>query len=417
MTEVPIYPEKAWTVLVFMAGDNDMEEFGDLDLVEMEALPSEEHLHIVAQFDSRSTKTYRYRVLAGRSELAGEPLGEVNTGDPASLTRFVTWGKKHFPAKRTALIIWNHGTGLRELPADFDYSKLRSADSRTIKSELKRTLFAPALAKMAKRRRRLRGIAIDATDRDYLDNLELQAALAAVPADGPDKDGPRVDLLGFDACLMNVVEIAYQLRGLARVMVGSQENEPGIGWPYAEIVTSLHDKPTMDAHELARTIVPLYNTALRMRKPKESPYTQSALDLAHVQQTYDLVSALAQKLLVPDVLKNSKVRHGLRRSQREVKRFKDRDLADLRDWCDFVRRRVKGKSGSTFRDELLALREHLEVGRGLVIANQASGGRDANRIHGVSIYWPQDRYAPDYLKLDFACCGWRALAQKATTLT
>lgn len=421
MSEVPVYPEKAWTLLVFMAGDNDMEEFGDLDLVEMESLPSDEHLHVVAQFDSRSTKTYRYRVLPGRSELAGEPLGEVNTGDPASLTRFVTWGKEHFPARRTALIIWNHGTGLRELPKDFDYSTLRSADSRSVETELQRSLFAPSLEKLAvtgqRRRRRLRGIAIDATDRDYLDNQELQAALAAVPPDDPDHPGPRVDLIGFDACLMNAVEIAYQLRGLARFMVGSQENEPGIGWPYAEIVTRLHAEPDMDAGALAGAIVPLYAAATRMRKPAESPYTQSALDLARVESTYGLVTALAQKMLDEDAIKNSKVRDGLRRARQEVKRFRDRDLADLRDWCDFVRRRVKGEAGNGFRDELLALQEHLEAGKGLVVANEAHGGRDEDRIHGVSIYWPQQKYAPSYDKLDFAASGWGRLVQEVLART
>lgn len=411
MPELPVYPQKAWTVLVFMAGDNDMEEFGDLDLVEMESLPSDENLHVVVQFDSRSTRTYRYRVLAGRSELAGEPLGEVNTGDPASLTEFVTWGKRHFPAERTALIIWNHGTGLQDLPDDFDYSRLRSLDARAVDTELKRSLFAPTLDRLAQRRPRLRGVAVDATDRDYLDNLELRDALAAVPG-----DGPRVDLLGFDACLMNVLEIAYQLRGLAEYIVGSQEAEPGEGWPYAKIVTDLAAGPEMSARELAETIVSAYTTSTKMRGFQESRYTQSALDLGRVEQAYELVKALTEQLMLPESLGNSTVQRVMRGSRQEVKRFRDRDLADLGDWCAHLRRNTKGRAGQPFRAELLALQEHLQPGQGVVLASQAHGGDDADRIHGVSIYWPQEACSEVYEGLDFAASGWGELVKQALTI-
>jgi len=410
MTNAAIYPKKDWTLLVFMAGDNDMESFGDIDLVEMEAAPCDEHLHIVAQFDNRSEATYRYRIFPGGSELVGEPLGEVNTGDPALLTEFVVWGKKHFPAEKTALIIWNHGTGLRDLPPDFDYSSLRSGDTRAIKKELGRSLFTPSLVKLAHKQKRLRGIAIDATDRDYLDNKELQCALASVPG-----DGPRVDLIGFDACLMNVLEIAYQLRGLARVMVGSQENEPGVGWPYDKIVAEM-SKPGITPHGLAETIVSLYTAETNMRKPKESPYTQSALDLEQVDTTYDLVCALVQKLAAPDVLSNGSIQRALRYVNKRVKRFQDRDLADLGDWCAIFRRWTKGRAGRSFRKELDALRDHLAKGEGLVFANQAHGGKDVKHIHGVSIYWPQESYSTVYDGLDFAESGWGRLAQKAVSL-
>lgn len=411
MPDVPIYPKKAWTLLVFMAGDNDMESFADLDLVEMEALPSDEHLHVVAQFDSRAEATYRYRFLPGSTEVVGKPLGEVNTGDPNSLTQFVMWGKKHFPAERTALVIWNHGTGLRDLPDDFNYSALRSTkDSQTIKAEIKRTLFAPTLAKMAKTCPRLRGVAIDATDRDYLDNQELKDALTAIPA-----DGPRVDLIGFDACLMNTVEIAYQLRGLAQLMVGSQETEPGIGWPYKEIVTTLAAKPTMTPGQLAETIVSLYTeaTGKKMRgRSKASPYTQSALDLCQVELTFKLVNELTLKLLDEEVFRNSVVRKALSRTRKEVKRFHDRELVDLMDWCEFMYLWTKGNAGKLFRESLLALRDHLKLGEALIVANQAHGGKDAAHIHGVSIFWPQEKSSIVYNTLDFACSRWGELVKQ-----
>ena len=264
----------------------------------------------------------------------------------------------------------------------------------------------------AQTRRRLRGVAIDATDRDYVDNQELQKALADVPG-----DGHRVDLLGFDACLMSVVEIGYQLRGLTRLMVGSQETEPGAGWPYKEVLAALAARPTMSAHQLAETIVTCYaQTAGRRLRGRESPYTQSALDLDKVNQTFDLVRELTLKLLDTHVLDHTKVRSALRRSRDQVKRFCDRDLADLLDWCKLLRRETKGRASEPFRETLLALQAHLEPGAGLVVASHAHGGSDANRIHGVSIYWPQEGYSSVYDRLDFAASGWGHLAEQAVSL-
>ncbi len=424
MTETRVYSRKAWAFLVYMAGDNDLETFAHSDLNEMRSLPSDDHVHVVVQFDGRGKATRRFRFRPGRREKVGEPLGEINTGDPASLTQFVTWGKEHFPAEKTALVIWNHGTGLRDLPADFDYSKLlRSRDIQSLRNELGRTVFAPTLIKLAQHHPMMRGVAIDATDRDYLDNKELKAALAAVPYDGPGTDGPRVDLLGFDACLMNALEIAYQLRGLAQFMVGSQETEPGFGWPYGEILRALAASPALTPAELAEKIVLLYAAetgSKKLRGPKESPFTQSALDLAHVESTFSLVCRAAQELGKPSTLSHSAIQKAFRRMPQGVKRFRDRDLVDLGDWCDCLRRwtataRSSGKPLS-FREPLQDLRNHLQLGKGLVIANQVHGGKDTERIHGVSIYWPQESHSSVYNELDFAQSGWGRLIENVVNL-
>ncbi len=411
MPEAQIFPRKAWTLLVYMAGDNDLERFGNLDIAEMDGLPSDQHLNVVVQFDSRATATYRYRFYPGGHAQVGEPLGEVNTGDPNTLTEFVTWGKAHFPADRTALVIWNHGTGPLSLPPDFDYSRIRSGDSQALKRELQRTMFTTTLARLAEIRPRLRAVALDATNRDYLETQELAKALEAVPG-----AGARVDVIGFDACLMSTVEVAYQLRQLARVMVGSQELEPGVGWPYKDIVTALASDPNMSAEQLGKTIVTCYarSTGMKLRDTM-SPYTQAALNLSLADRTFELVGDLTQALNTPAVLDNGTVRQAMRNARHDAKRFNRnqpehaRELADLTDWCDIVERETKGRAGSPFREQLQALRSHLELGAGLVAASLAHCGDDADRIHGVSIYWPVESYLPVYDTLDFARTGWGQL--------
>ena len=406
MTGDTDYPRKAWSILLFLAGDNDMDPFARLDLKEMQALPSDEHVHVIVQFDSRESVTYRYRIVPGEALVVGE-LGEVNTGDPASLTEFVRWGKAHFPAERTALIIWNHGIGFRDLPPDFDYSGLRSAGRDRVREALRHALFRSTLRRLADARPRMRGVAIDATDRDFLDNAELRAALDALP--GP---GHRVDLVCFDACLMSTVEIAYQLRGMARYMVASQETETGAGLPYHRILGALAAHPEMSAADLARAIVTHFAEAagFRMRGFGAEPYfTQSALDLDQVGATYGYVQALVERMNTPGVARHAQVRRALAGRGDRPTRFADRDMVDLAGWCEELYLGTKGRAGQPFRDALVALRDHLQPGNGLVVANRAHGGRDASGIHGVSIYWPQEAYSAVYDELDFATSGWGRL--------
>jgi len=261
-------------------------------------------------------------------------------------------------------------------------------------------------------------VAIDATDRDYLDNEELQKALTDVPG-----DGPRVDLIGFDACLMSAVEIGYQLRDVARFMVGSQELEPGTGWPYAEILNSLAANPSMTAREMAQMMVDSYIKAAGCRmRGHQSRYTQSAMDLGKVDQTLGLISELVNILLDTQVFNHSKVQRALRSSRTDVKRFhyrktsKDRELADLLDWCELLSRKTKGRAGNSFRDILYALQDHLAPGVGLVVTSRAYGGTDTSCIHGVSIYWPQKAYSSVYDGLDFAASNWGQLIKKVVGL-
>jgi hypothetical protein len=71
---------------------------------------------------------------------------------------------------------------------------------------------------------------------DKLYNRAIQDALGSL------LKTERLDVIAFDACLMAMLETAYAMRGIARVMVGSQELEPGTGWNYKRWLTPLADK-------------------------------------------------------------------------------------------------------------------------------------------------------------------------------
>src|SRR4029434_3949288 len=93
------------------------------------------------------------------------------------------------------------------------------------------------------------------------------------------KFGRKIDLFGMDACLMNQVEVAYQLRKQASFIVGSERTEPLDGWPYNQILGKLSKRPTMKTGELAAIIVDDYIDSYRR---DGGPVTQSAVDVAQI---------------------------------------------------------------------------------------------------------------------------------------
>src|SRR5215467_7754233 len=115
MARKEVAKRKQWTIMVYLAGDNNLDSAGVADLQEMKTIGSTEQVAVVAQFDRSGAKqtTNRYALRKG-STLAEDlvtSLGETNTGDPAVLRDFVTWAATTHPAQHYLLVIWNHGSG------------------------------------------------------------------------------------------------------------------------------------------------------------------------------------------------------------------------------------------------------------------------------------------------------------------
>ena len=58
-------------------------------------------------------------------------------------------------------------------------------------------------------------------------------------------------------------KVAYQLRDHVEVLVGSEDLEPGPGWPHAGILGDLTKNPTMTGAELGATVVQRYVESYR----------------------------------------------------------------------------------------------------------------------------------------------------------
>jgi hypothetical protein len=389
-----------WTFMVYLAGDNNLEQYGTIDLAEMKKVGSSADLSLVAQFDCMSDRsTRRYYLTAGHSLDADcvSTLPETNTGDPQVLIDFVTWACTAYPADHYALVLWNHGAGWKDDDI-YRIARARGLVSRIPRGQLRglatgrvhRALFSTTVEQMAAEATE-RAILFDDSAADFLDNIEMKRALQqAAPA-----FNGRLDLLGFDACLMSMLEVHYQLRDTCNVVVGSQEVEPGDGWPYDHILAELAAEPAMTPEALGQAIVQAYVGWYQTGYPSLD-VTQSAISLSRMEPVAAATTGLA------DVLKESLTttqRLGLLfKALRSAQSFTDRDYVDLAHFCVLLADSdQEGAVGEAARPVV-----ELMSGQSSPVIAEAHHGTMVQHATGLSIYLPARVFSPLYGDLDFA---------------
>jgi hypothetical protein len=387
-----------WTWLIYMAGDNNLEGHGRDDLEKMKQVGSTPDVKVIVQFDTKENETSRYLVEKNNARVL-ERLPGVNCGDPKVLTQFIQWGTKNYPAQHYLLDVWSHGGGWENLPSDFHYDAIRQVKPLTAAKSLrvKRALFRTTVEKYYTPPTVQRYIAPDITSHDYLDTQELRrGVLEALPG------GRKLDILGCDACLMNMLEIAYEMKDTSNFMVGSEESEPIGGWPYAEILNGLVDEPTMSPADLAKTIVTEYG---KYYQKAQETTTQSALDLNQIRSAAAAVNELANALLVD--LAN--VAGAVSLARNRAQKFQMPQYVDVGDLAGQLIKRLpqNAKVESAAKDILKSLSP---TGKNSFVIQNAKWGLKVERASGVSIYFPsrEEDYAPDYRDLALSKEGsWR----------
>ncbi|HUF00414.1 MAG TPA: clostripain-related cysteine peptidase [Anaerolineales bacterium] len=210
----PPMPKAKWTVMVYMSGDNNLEDYVVKDL-ELELAPtgSSADVQVVALADRspgydtsrgdwQTTKLYHVtQGMIADSASAAADWGERNMGDPQTLTEFVAWTKANYPAENYALYFWGHGWS-----------------------------WHPGW------------VMADDTDEDTLDYHEMKAAIPSLGF---------IDVVGYDGCNMASMEIFTLWHGYATAVTSSQE---WVGWDgieYDLVLAQLAANPDMTADDVA----------------------------------------------------------------------------------------------------------------------------------------------------------------------
>ncbi len=390
-----------WTWLVYMAGDNNLEGAGAADLAEMKRVGSTADVNVIVQFDTEENKTTRYRVEKNKLKVLQQMPG-VNCGNPTVLTAFLKWGVKTFPAQHYLVDIWNHGGGWENLPADYDYDGIRALKPSQAhrRLRLRRALFKTTVQAIHKRPPQARAIAIDCGSHDYLDNQELRKAVAAAMP-----GGRKFDVLACDACLMNMLEIAYEMKDTASVMVGSEETEPGDGWPYAAILKGLVAKPSMAPADLSKLVVSEYG---KYFTKAHTAATQSALALDRIASIASAVNGLAAALLadIHDVAGTVTL------ARDRAQKYEMPEYIDLGDFTAQLAQRLPHNAAVQSAAAAVAAALKPASASSFVLASATSGDKLAKST-GVSIYFPHEEdYSPDYSDLLFSQQGqWKKLLE------
>ena len=110
------------TILVYACG-TDLESRGAMatkDMQEMLNATVSDNINLLVytggctnwQNNVVSSKTNQiYQIHGGKLDLVKDNLGDLPMTDPATLSSFIKWGGKNYPADRYALIFWDHGGG------------------------------------------------------------------------------------------------------------------------------------------------------------------------------------------------------------------------------------------------------------------------------------------------------------------
>ncbi len=356
---------RRWTVLIYLDGDNDLEENALEDMREMRqgiAAAKPGTVDVVVLFDrakgySREdgdwteTRVYHLGASGGKPVRGAEPLyncGELDLSSPDTLENFVREGMRMFPAPRTALFLWNHGGGWAELINDED---------------------APGAAEESPSMT-LEGV-----------RKALSRAAVAFPSG-------KLDLLVFDMCLMGQAEVLVALAPFASYMVASPPLAPGDGLDYEQgIVQFGKNLSTAD------TAKGLVAAALAWYRANDNPSASfAAYDLSNITGLLTSFGALSRRLdtLIPVIwpqMTRSLFHTGHFGSRADLTpEAKTVSSIDIIDWFGRLRQVADPAQAATWSDDLQAVEQALAK---LVI--HCESGEEVAFSHGLALYAPMRR--------------------------
>jgi cysteine peptidase C11 family protein/proprotein convertase P-domain-containing protein len=238
-----------WNVYVYMNAQPNLDGFALKDLEEMKLAGASPDVNVFVQLALSNQQVRRYLIQPGEARLVDE-LGAIDPFDSRNLADFVSWAQGQYPARRHCVIVWGHGALLPQGPGA-------------------RGRLAPTFQRQG-------------VDLHLLDEAGARIRLAL---------GHPVDVWGYDSCFMQRVEVGYELRDAARILVASQDAIDGDGWDYTAWLSLLLDRPSMDGTELALAV-----TRLSSQSSSGEERNISCVNLTRYRRLAQAVSGLGVEL-------------------------------------------------------------------------------------------------------------------------
>ena len=235
------------TVMVYLCG-TDLESRSGMatsDLQEMLAADIGDNVNLIVytggckQWKNNvvSNKVNQiYQIKGGKLYCVDDNAGTGAMTNPDTLSSFIKFCAKNYPANRNMLIFWDHGGGSI---SGYGYDEKKSSSGT-------------------------------------MDLAEINQAMKA--------GGVKFDIVGFDTCLMATLETAVMMSQYADYMVASEETEPGVGWYYTDWLTELSENTSISSVKLGKIIVDDFVDTCAKKCPGQKT-TLSVVDLAELEVT------------------------------------------------------------------------------------------------------------------------------------
>ncbi len=364
---------KKWTLLFYINADNNLNSAGLDDVNEMEKVGSTEDVNIVAMLDTygdKGTKVYFVQKDSNPGKITSpvvRDLPEQDMGSEQTLVDFFKWGVQNYPAEHYFVAIWNHGAGW-----------IRSNEGL------------------------IKGISYDDDSHNHMSTPELGKGLKQMC----EFLGRPIDIIGYDACLMQMAEVAWEVRKFADIEVGSEETEPGDGWPYDDFIKPLVQNPDMTPAEFAAVHVTKYGESYNGGSQGSQSVTQSAVDLKKLDDMAGAFDEFCEALI-----DNAHLNGTLKNIIRNTQSFYYSQYKDLGHFLKLVMQQI---DEPVVKEKAKALYEKLCGEDGVIIANSHVGSSKANAM-GLSIWMPSksqlDGSLNDYRELQFSSLKWDEFIQ------
>ena len=204
---INLYAEdKDWTFVVWMNGDNNLCPYTKQNLKDLRTKNISNTTNLIVVFDCDEENDSAIYKLSGKwwpkKNITSKftPLKEFDMGNAKFFEETTNAIFNAYPAKYKMLVMWNHGSGWM--------------DSARIPT---------------------RGISYDDSSNSFITTKEFFKSLSYIAATN------HLSILGFDACLMQMAEIIYELASYTDYVIGSEDTEPNRGWNYAALINNMSD--------------------------------------------------------------------------------------------------------------------------------------------------------------------------------
>lgn len=335
------------TLMVYMVG-SDLESgyaCASDDLKEMMKVGSNDKFNIIVQTGGASkwnisgiSASTNQRWLVKKDKLEKiQDVGKGDMGKPDTLSDFVSWGTKSYPADKYMLVFWNHGGGS------------------------------------------ISGYGYDELTNSMLSLTDISSALKKA-------NNKSFELIGFDACLMATLETANILQPYSKYMAASEEIEPGHGWNYTTITKAIADTPGISGNDLGKVIADGFKAQAADEETVDG-ITLSVLQLDKIPNVIKSLEGLSDSIKtdIPDTKKFNTIAKARGRSEGFGQSSDgSSDMIDLADLANKVSSSSDYKQKGT--DLINAIKD-------AVVYKVA--GNDKAEASGISIYFPNNGTAEE----------------------